>query len=181
MSIRSEIERLERAERVLEIINDLSQDIIKKSNVEIPLEDIDHLVSLFGGRIVEGSLFDRPEKTGRDTFDIYVSKWDKERERRFYAAARLGDVLLHSNYLSDHEAFLNSDRIQYKPDNGVLDQVYMSNVFASGILMPKDMFIDTVNELDEDGLVSVNKVAEHFDVSVSSAIYRGKILGYKWG
>ena len=57
----------------------------------------------------------------------------------------------------------------------------MSNVFASGIIMPRDMFINTVNELDEDGLVSVNKVAEHFDVSVSSAIYRGKILGYKWG
>ena len=180
MSIDEEIIRLQKIKRLYSLINDITDDIIRKYEVDIPLKDIDYLVSLFGGTIVNGNLFDKPEKTGRDTFNIYVSQWDKPRVRKIYALARLGDVILHTNYLSDHYAYLDNDKMIYKPNTGIVSQVDMSNEFAFGLLMPKDNFKNTVNNFSENGMVSLNKIADYFDVPVSAAVTRGKHLGYKW-
>ena len=180
MSIEEEIRRLQKIKKIYEAIDELTEDIIRKTGVEIPLKDIDYLISLFGGTIVEGDSFKKPEKTSTNTFNIFVSPWDRPQSRKFYAAARLGDVLLHTNYLSNHEEYLNSKEMEYKPDNGLLQQVYLSNDFAGSLLMPKNTFFDVVDNFSEDGMVDCRKVADHFDVSVSSAIARGKRLGYKW-
>ena len=180
MSINEEIVRLQKIKKLYEIINEFTEMIIEKNNIEIPLKDIDYVVSLFGGRIVEGNGFARPQKIGREEFEIYVSKWDNPQQRRFYAAARLGDVLLHSNFIPDHDAFIANEKIQYKPDNGIVQQVYMSNEFASSLLMPEQIFKDIVDKYSDDDIVNCRHVAEYFDVSVSTAIERGKSLGYRW-
>lgn len=52
-----------------------------------------------------------------------------------------------------------------------------ANEFAACLLMPKEEFIEQVNELrDSEGNVDVKQVAAHFGVTTKAAVVRGQVL-----
>lgn len=52
-----------------------------------------------------------------------------------------------------------------------------ANEFAACLLMPKEEFIEQVNELrDNEDNVDVKKVAAHFGVTTKAAVVRGQVL-----
>ena len=177
MMIDYEIRRLQRIKELYELIDELALDILRLSNTEVPIKDIREIVSFFGGDIKIANGFRSIEKTGRDTFNIYISDWNFPKFRKFYIAARLGDLFLHTNYLSDHDAYLESKEMQFKPERGLVSKPEESNEFAYGLLMPRDIYKDIINQNTKENLISMNQVADYFDVSVSAAVGRGKRLG----
>ena len=57
------------------------------------------------------------------------------------------------------------------------EESMMSNEFAAALMMPRDEFILKCKELSDDGKINIKLVAEHFNVTVRSAIVRGVVLG----
>ena len=45
------------------------------------------------------------------------------------------------------------------------------------LLMPDEQFISKCKEFSENGMISINKLAEYFHVSNRTAIVRGMVLG----
>ena len=60
---------------------------------------------------------------------------------------------------------------------------YQAHEFAAAFLMPREIFFKVMNEnYNGDGTYSMNKVADYFQVSLESAINRGRWLGIlSWG
>ena len=175
-----EIERLYELKRYYEIVDTLAERILKDYKMDIPIKDVVPLIECFGGSVKTSYTEHRDiVKTGPDTFDIYISDWRFPKSRKFFIAARLGDILLNTNYLHDREAFLKSKTIEYLPDNTCnFQRVDLANEFAYGLLMPRDIFTDVVNKYtDDNNFVDTRKVADYFDVTVSDASGRGKRLG----
>jgi Zn-dependent peptidase ImmA (M78 family) len=51
-----------------------------------------------------------------------------------------------------------------------------ANEFAAAFLMPRAEFIEVTQNNLLDGVYQIEKIAEHFDVSLESAVYRGRWL-----
>lgn len=177
MMIDYEIRRLQQIKELYELIDELAMDLIRASKSEIPIKDIREFVSLFGGDIKTDNSFRPIEKTGRDSFNIYISDWEFPKFRKFEIATKLGDLILHTNYLSDHEAYMDSKEIQFKPERGLVSNVEESKEFAYGLLMPREIFRDIVKQNTKDNIIKTSNVADYFDVSISAASTRGKRLG----
>ena len=54
---------------------------------------------------------------------------------------------------------------------------YEANEFAAYLLMPDEQFISKCKEFSENGMISINKLAEYFHVSNRTATVRGMALG----
>jgi Zn-dependent peptidase ImmA (M78 family) len=114
-------------------------------------------------------------KISKNNEDYIVSLGcDKEgmNERdRFTLAHELGHLFL--GHVDRHETL-------YRRGANKLE--YEANEFAAELLMPQEVFIQIVNEnVDSDGVCDIFKVAQHFEVSSSAALTRGKFLGlFAW-
>ena len=169
--------RLQRIKELYELIDVIALDVLRVTKTDIPVKDIKELVSYFGGEIVVGISNNWIDKTGPDSFNIYVDNWNFPLFNKFYIAARLGDVILHTNYLSDRESYLNSKEFMFKPDTGLTTQVDQSNEFAYGLLMPEDIYRKVLYENTKGNDVHTKNIAEYFEVPISAASERGKRLG----
>ena len=155
----------------------LALRISKASKTDVPVKDIKKLVSFFGGEIKVGNSNTPLVKTGRNSFNIYINDWNYPLFRKFYIAARLGDLFLHTNYLSDHDAYLESKAMIFKRDNWLTSQADQSNEFAYGLLMPRFIYEDVLHDNTEGDVVYTKNIADYFEVPVSAASGRGKRLG----
>ena len=173
----NDINRMRKIKELYELIDELAVDILKTCNVSAPIKDMEYIVSCFGGKIQTGNFLKPIVKTGKDSFNIYISENSYPIYNKFHIAARLGDLLLHTNYLINREEYLNSDVMVFKEDNGIIPQVYQSNEFAYGLLMPRDLYKEILDNNTEGKIVHTAKIAEYFDVPISTASSRGKRLG----
>lgn len=77
---------LKESEEIKQVINHLTQDIIDLYHIQIPIQDIDEAVKMFGGRVEE----DREKyckycdfiSKERDSFAIYISPYYKSERRK---------------------------------------------------------------------------------------------------
>ena len=93
---------LKESEEIKQVINHLTQDIIDLYHIQIPIQDIDEAVKMFGGRVEE----DREKyckycdfiSKERDSFAIYISPYYKFERRKMIIAQQLGHLFLHMGY-----------------------------------------------------------------------------------
>lgn len=172
-----DIERLKKIKELYEKIDLLALEVLKTCKVDAPVKDIEYIVSCFGGSIKEANCLKYISKTGYDSFDIYVRDNRYPLYNKFYIAARLGDVLLHTNYLLNKEEYLKSDVFEFKEDDEIISQEDQSYEFAYGLLMPKDLYKEVFDKYKDGDIVLTDNIAKYFDVTVSMASSRGKRLG----
>ncbi|MBR0429701.1 MAG: ImmA/IrrE family metallo-endopeptidase [Lachnospiraceae bacterium] len=162
-------------------INNVTQRIMDGLEVQTPLENIDELVERLGGRISSenaliGDTDGKVYKTQDASFVIEISPTQSFERRNFTIAHELGHLFLHMGYLTSPktwECFPENVPFERK---GNSEEEYQANEFAAALLMPKNIFIQKVNEYAIDGFVDMKKVAEYFRVSPSAAVNRGRFL-----
>ena len=86
------------------LINNLTQDIIDAYHIQIPILDIDYVVTQqLGGRIEESpnieNMSDGSVRKEGNGFVIYVSPYQTTERRTFTIAHELGHLFLHMGYV----------------------------------------------------------------------------------
>lgn len=90
----------------------------------------------------------------------------------FSVAHELGHLILH--FLQDN----GSDKLKTKESVNIGEiEEYEANEFAAYLLMPDKQFISKYKQFSENGMISINKLAEYFHVSNRTAVVRGMALG----
>lgn len=170
---------MDNATRIM--INSLTQDILTLFNIQIPIQEIDKLVSVLGGSIqTDFSCTDGSVVKEGDSFRILISPFQDEKRRRFTIAHELGHLFLHMGYLTNAELWERQEENIYHR-LGSSEKEYQANEFAAAFLMPQKEYIKIMNENIIGNKVNTSKIAEYFNVSVEAASNRGKFLGYlKW-
>lgn len=171
--------------RIRELINDMTQEIIRIYKIDIPIYDIDRVVNIMEGEVIENPSIDsfsdgKVMKTGSNSFRIEVSPFQTRERRNFTIAHELGHLFLHMGFQTNEEIWNQQGYISYYR-NGNSELEYQANEFAAALLMPKNEYIRIMYENTNGNLVNTPEIAKYFNVSVDAASNRGKWLGYlRW-
>ncbi len=105
-----------------------------------------------------------------------VNSSQHEHRQRFTIAHEIGHYILHSqetlHYDTHHDT--HPSEVSFRADNISSFEETEANHFAAELLMPED----SVQELIESGVTSIQELAEKFDVSKDAMQYRLVNLGY---
>lgn len=166
---------------VKRLINELSQDIVNTFGIEIPIVNIDNVVTKIGGYVVndenlsgysDGSI----QKEG-DSFKIVTSRYQAETRRNFTVAHELGHLFLHMGYKIDDDLWKRQDEKTYYRNGSSIEE-YEANEFAAALLMPETEYKDVLDKYTNGVSVDVYSIANYFNVSITAATNRGRFLGY---
>ena len=163
-------------------INNLAEQIIKVYDITIPITNIDTIVRMLGGTIVEKNNFDdlcdgTIIKDGENSFRIAITPHQNAQRRAFTIAHELGHLFLHMGYRTNPSLWEAQDQRIFRRF-GSSEQEYQANEFAAALLMPKDIYRRILMKSAQNGRADINTVANYFNVSQAAAINRGKFLGY---
>lgn len=163
------------------LINNLTQDIIDLYNIQIPIENINDVVTILGGSVEESrdviSILSSGIKKQDNRFVIYVSPFQSSKRKNFTIARELGHLFLHMGYKINPELWdKQKNATYYRSDDPLLE--YQANQFAAALLMPRKVYKKVMDQYTVGNEVETDKVADYFGVSVSGASSRGKSLGY---
>lgn len=166
------------------LINELTEDIINRFNIEIPIKDINQVVEKLGGKVeMDVSLFDKDGSVKKldKGFIIFVSPHQSKQRMNFTIAHELGHLFLHMGYKTNSDRWEQQDDTTYYR-SGDSQSEYQANEFAAAFLMPRKSYKKIMDEnTNSNDIVNTLEIAKYFDVSVSAASNRGKFLGYlKW-
>lgn len=161
-----------------DIINKLTKDIIDTYNIEIPIRNIDDVVTTLGGCVEEDNdVCSSCIKRQNDGFVIYVSTYLTPERKYFAIAQELGHLFLHMGYTISPLLWSKQKNVAYYISKSPLEE-YQANEFARALLMPKFEYKNILDKYTTGDEVKTGKIAEYFGVSVSAASARGKDLGY---
>lgn len=163
------------------LINNLTQDIIDLYNIQIPIQNINDVVTALDGRVEESIDIDymsdgsiRKQDNG---FVIYVSPFQSAERRKFTIAHELGHLFLHMGYRINSDLWNKQKNATYYRTGDSLME-YQANEFAAALLMPKKAYKEIMDQYTIGNEVETDKIASYFGVSISAASNRGKFLGY---
>lgn len=106
------------------------------------------------------------------SFTVEYTKTVPETRLLFSIAHELGHLFLH--FLGDD----GNGKLKTKESVNIGEvEEYEANEFAAYLLMPDKQFIAKCKQFSENGMISVNKLAEYFHVSNRTATVRGIVLG----
>ena len=106
------------------------------------------------------------------SFTIEYAITVPETKLLFSIAHELGHLILH--FLEDD----GNGKLKTKESVNIGEvEEYEANEFAAYLLMPDEQFISKCKEFSENGMISINKLAEYFHVSNRTATVRGMALG----
>ena len=106
------------------------------------------------------------------SFTIEYANTVPETKLLFSIAHELGHLILH--FLEDD----GNGKLKTKESVNIGEvEEYEANEFAAYLLMPDEQFISKCKEFSENGMISINKLAEYFHVSNRTATVRGMALG----
>lgn len=163
------------------LINNLTQDIIDLYNIQIPIQNINDVVTTLGGCVEESvdivNMSDGSIRKQDDGFIIYVSPFQSLERKKFTIAHELGHLFLHMGYRINVELWNKQKNLTYYRSGDSLME-YQANEFAAALLMPKKVYKRIMDQYTVGREVETDKVADYFGVSVSAASNRGKFLGY---
>lgn len=165
------------SDKIQQLINDLSADIIDIYDIHIPIRDINDVVTALGGYIEEipddlcGGI-----KKQNDRFVIYVPSFYSIERKRFVVAQELGHLFLHMGYKISPKLWGKQKNMVYYESKYPLEE-YQANDFAEALLMPKNVYKKVLDQYTVGNKVQTAKIAEYFGVSISTAYSRGKSLG----
>lgn len=165
------------SDKIQQLINDLSADIIDIYDIRIPICDINDVVTALGGYIEENKdIYDSAIRKQNDGFVIYMPFSYSEERKRFAMAQELGHLFLHMGYKISPKLWNKQRNMFYYESKYPLEE-YQANDFAEALLMPKDVYKKVLDQYTVGNKVQTAKIAEYFGVSVSTAYGRGKSLG----
>lgn len=163
------------------LINNLTQDIIDLYNIQIPIKNINDVVTTLGGRVEEtmdiDTMSDGSIRKQDDGFIIYISPFQSSERKKFTIAHELGHLFLHMGYRISSELWNKQKNATYYRSGDSLME-YQANEFAAALLMSKETYKKIMDQYTIENKVETDKVADYFGVSVSAASNRGKFLGY---
>lgn len=165
-------------DKIQQLINDLSADIIDTYDIHIPIYDMNDVVTTLGGYIEENkNICDSAIRKQNDGFVIYIpSSYNVER-KQFAIAQELGHLFLHMGYKISPKLWNKQRNMFYYESKYPLEE-YQANDFAEALLMPKDVYKKVLDQYTVGNKVQTAKIAEYFGVSVSTAYSRGNSLGF---
>lgn len=167
------------------LINEMADAVRKLYGLDGPITDIDNVVHIMGGVVVEDSSIDgfsdgRIRKTGEESFEIAISPFQSKERRNFTIAHELGHLFLHMGFRTNRERWEAQNNITYYR-NGSSELEYQSNEFAAAFLMPQKEYKQIMEQNTRGSLVDTSAIARYFNVSIDAAANRGKWLGYlRW-
>lgn len=157
--------------------------IRSQCHLTTPVNDIDGLVRQLGGTVIEKPGLDRlydgtVRKTGDQSFEIAIFPRQDKPQRDFAVARELGHLFLHMGFTGSDGTWeryeINGPFRNFSSD----EQEAQAHLFAASLLMPEQEFAAKVMECSgNDGMVNIEKVAEHFGVYPQTALSYGKYIG----
>lgn len=164
------------------LINELANAVRSYFDVEVPIKNIEDIVSKMGGVVIENPNMDcfsdgKIQRTGNETFTIEVSPYQSQERKNFTIAHEIGHLFLHMGFIVDEDKWnAQGERVYYR--NGNSREEYFANEFAAAFLMPKIEYKRVMDENTEGNTVNTQEIAKYFNVSTEAASNRGKWLGY---
>jgi len=155
-------------------IDNLTQLIVDKYKVNIPIIDICDVVRSIGGDISEQivGLDDGIVMRNGNGFQIIRPTLQDEMKKKFFVAHDLGHLFLHMGYMISNNIWEKQSSSECRIFKSV-EQEYQANKFALCFLMPQNQFIKELNaNKKKDNSVEVAKLADYFNVSFSTAFER---------
>ena len=167
-------------------IENLADTIRTQLNVTTPV-NMQQVVSSLNGKLLsitfeDSSISGRIQKKG-DSFEISYNAEHSQLRSEFTIAHELGHLFLHMGYLVNPEKWNAIDEYYDSPKyrQGYSEEEYEANQFAGAFLMPEKEYRQFVSEHSEKNRISINVIANHFNVSFDAALTRGKWLGiFQW-
>lgn len=165
------------SDKIQQLINNLTADIIDIYDIHIPIHDMNDVVTTLGGYIEENkNICDSAVRKQNDGFVIFMPFSYSAERKRFAIAQELGHLFLHMGYIVSPELWNKQKNMAYYESKYPLEE-YQANDFAEALLMPKDVYKKVLDQYTVGNKVQTAKIAEYFGVSVSTAYSRGKSLG----
>lgn len=163
-------------------ISNLAEAVLQKYKMTIPI-NLEELISKMNGVLVEVDYYngklDRYIYKGSNqdvkaNFTIYVQKSQNEKIKRFTIAHEIGHLIINMGYQADWEKWENSPKKYTRSGNSLQEQI--ANEFAAALLMPEAEYVLATTEYRKGNSIDVQKLADIFEVSLSTARVRGKAL-----
>lgn len=164
-------------------IDDLAQLTLKILEIQPPIRDMESVVGKLEGRIEEedtiGEFSDgyitKTKGSEKHKFEIHVPKNQNEQRKNFTIAHEIGHLVLDMRVFEPEE-WENATGTYYRSGNSLNESI--ANEFAAAFLMPEEEYYQQLREnMQEDGRVCVQKIADYFNVSVNAVQKRGYELG----
>ncbi|HBF3307665.1 TPA: ImmA/IrrE family metallo-endopeptidase [Clostridioides difficile] len=164
----------------INLINELTKDIIDIYMIEIPIKDMNNVVDKMGGIIKKDNSLSkfsdsyiRKLKNYHYEFEIVIPYGQSNHISNMHIAKSLGHLFLNMRYNIDNDVW-NSQKINefYKSKN--LQEEEQVKEFALALLMPKSEF----ELIEENGVINIDKVSKYFNVNQRDASNRAYSLGY---
>ena len=125
------------------LINNLTQDIINLYNIQIPIKNINDVVTTLGGSVEESINIDNTPNNGirkqDNGFIIYTSPFQSLEKKKFTIAHELGHLFLHMGYRTNSELWNKQKNVSYYKADNLLKE-YQANEFAAALLMPQEAY-----------------------------------------
>lgn len=167
-----------------DFITKLANEVRSVYKIETPIKDIEAVVSRLGGVLcVEQNTnlldldFDGLTRKTNEGFEIRIPKcyYDRLEQRNFIIAHELGHLFLHMGYQIDSELWNRQSDTEYS--RFMSDANYQADYFAYNLLMPKNDFLTSIDELSDGEYINPELVANKYNVSVATVNVYGRILG----
>jgi len=171
-----------------DLINHLTEDIIKLYDIKIPIKDIDAVVEKLGGKVVNTSeLHNKIEncyiKKHGDSFVVLVDdRMKASTDRTLLIAREIGNLFLFMGYQTNRKLWNEwPDDTVYKRNYAFrtedVKKEWMAYDFALALMMPEDEYRKIANQYSEGNQIKTRKIAEYFHVDLTAACHRGEKLG----
>ena len=159
------------------LVNTLADDIRMIYNIEIPIINMEDAVSKIGGIVKYDSRCYGYVEKKKNEFTIHVADNKDHRVKKFCVAQQLGKIFLYTDFVLDRNKFFEAEEISFKDSYFKQRSIDWVNEFAGAFIMPKDEFKKEVNKHIDGNTIDTKEIAKYFDVTVSTASWRGKRLG----
>lgn len=168
-------------EETRKYINALAQRVIKAYHLQIPISDIENVVTTLGGTVeakandffYDGTI----QKRSNDSFAIITAPFLEEQRKKFVIAQQLGHLFLHMGFKTDPICW-SAQIANINRNFHTAEQVYQANEFAFALLMPEEAYRKVADASTCGSCVNTSQIASHFQVLTSTVIYRGRSIGY---
>lgn len=168
-------------------IEKLSEYILDKCNVKIPITNIEKLVEKIGGKIVYENLkYDHNHiiKTGNESFIIKINNFYFPKDRKIsdkalkrIIADELGYLFLYMGYQTNNELWKSiQTKKEYHTHLLELDNV---SIFKDSLFMPRNDFARIIEKYKtKDNTIDPQEIADYFKIGYGDVINRGRVLGF---
>lgn len=159
-------------------------DLIRELyDIPMPIKNIEEVVSSLGGALQKSDnafLLDgkisKCSEFSEIKFLIEINQNLSMNRKNFTIAHEIGHLFLHMGYEINPQKWDSIKPTTTYQRSGHSEEEVEANEFAASLLMPEEAIRNYV-EIREDSAIDIKELAKYFNVSVSSAVVRCRVLG----